>query len=318
MKSLIKYSVIIPTYNRSELLVKCIESWINQSISSADYEIIIVDNNSSDNTFDIVNKYILEYNNIKYVKEQRPGLVYVRHTGAKVALSEYLIYADDDGIYNDTCIEEILKVYKMHPKVVAVGGKIDILWDKKPPAWVIEKENLLGKINLGNDVVIANDIFINGGLFSIKKRVLYELNGFNPDQIGDFLIGDGESGLVIKIHKNKYLIAWTPYAKMQHIQFVDKHATLKDMGRRYYNYGITVSYGILRENDFKFSATVAKYFIKTFLMGIKKLIKYIIVRNTKKYYNSYFALMHKKGELAFFIHLSSKQLRKNCKNDNWF
>lgn len=313
-----KATIIIPTFNRASLLAECLDSWIDQSISESDYEIIIVDNNSKDNTRDVADAYMKNHSNVKYVKEVRSGLVYGRHAGAKVSASECLIYADDDGLYNKTCIEEILNVYETHPEVFAVGGKIEILWDKTPPDWVVEREYLLGKLDYGSELVIANDIYIHGGLFSIKKKTLYELNGFNPDQIGDYLVGDGESGLCIKLHQKNYLIAWTPHAKMLHQQFIDKQGTKKDMGRRYYNYGVCISYRKVRNNNFVFNFNVLKYFIKTSAFLVKDYMEYFIRRSTQKGYKTYFKLMHKKGEFAFFKQMSSKQFVEYCKKDDWF
>jgi glycosyltransferase involved in cell wall biosynthesis len=313
-----KASIIIPTFNRSALLYECIETLLNQSISTSEYEILIVDNNSTDDTFEITKQFVQKYNNIKYVKEVRPGLVYGRHAGAKAASHECLIYADDDGLYNRSCVAEMLKVYADNPKVLAVGGKIEILWDKKPPEWILEREYLLGKLDYGSQVVISNSLYINGGLFSIRKTTLFELNGFNPDQIGDYLVGDGESGLCVKIHKKNYLIGWTPNAIMMHQQFVDKQGTVKDMGRRYYNYGVCISYGKMRISNFKFTPSAIRYFIKTFVLLVKDYLEYFILMFTKKKLIIYFKLMHKKGEFAFFRHLSSKQFKEYCRNDNWF
>ena len=93
-----KVSLIIPTFNRSLLLTKCLDSLVNQTYPITDYEIIVVDNNSIDNTFDIVNEYIKKYSNLRYFKEKKPGLVNARHTGAKNASFDYLIFTDDDGV----------------------------------------------------------------------------------------------------------------------------------------------------------------------------------------------------------------------------
>ena len=313
-----KASVIIPTYNRALLLSECMDSWIKQSIPLSEYEIIVVDNNSKDTTCEVVSRYMKEYANIRYVKELRPGLVYGRHAGAKASKSECLIYADDDGLYNETCIEEIMKVYRQHPEVSAVGGKIHILWDGKPEDWLVEREYLLGRLDYGKDLVIANNIYINGGLFSIKKNILYELNGFNPDQIGDYLVGDGESGLCIKMHKKNHLIAWTPHAIMLHQQFLHKQGTKKDIGRRYYNYGVCISYGKVRNNNFRFDLRMMLYLLRISAFLIKDYLEYAILWPTKKNYATYFKLMHKKGEFVFFKHLTSKQFVAYCKSDNWF
>ncbi len=312
----VKVSVIIPTYNRASLIGITLDSFCKQNYPKELYEVIVVDNNSTDNTFEVVNAYTIKYDNIKYIKESRAGATFARHNGAKNAFSEYLIFADDDGIFNESCIEEILKIYNSNVEVGAVGGKIEILWDNPPPIWVVEHERFLGKLDYGSEILIAKKLYINGGLFSIKKSVLYELKGFNPDLIGEYLVGDGDTGLCNKIHKSKYYIGWTPHAKMQHMQFVNKNATIEDIGRRYYNHGLCLSYAFYKTNNYKLNKSVLKYFMESLYKFSKQLIKHYILNNQNN--NDVFYLMSRKGHLVFFLNCLSKEYRLSCKREDWF
>lgn len=307
-------SVIIPTYNRSELLSNCIDSLLNQNFSG-EYEIIVVDNNSLDDTFNVVSLKSKSDIKLRYYLESRRGLVYTRHKGANHANGEILIFVDDDGEYNKECIQRIVDVYEMNQSVVAVGGKIDIKWDYTPEKWVIEEEGLLGKLDYGNDVVFSNKLFINGGLFSIMKSVLMDVGGFNPDQIGEYLVGDGETGLCLKLHKKKYLIGWTPFAQMKHIQFLSKNGTLKDIGRRYYNNGICTSFSNAKTNDFKFTKSHLKYYLKLLINISKKELYHCYKPKSNKFYlNRYYSI----GQLVFLKYFFDKEYIKTCKNNNWF
>jgi len=310
-----KVSVIIPAFNRYDLLKNCIDSLLNQSINQDEYEVIVVDNNSSDRTRFIVVDFYSNITNIKLVIEKRKGLVYTRHTGVVNASNEILIFADDDAEYNYNCIEEILKVYSINDKAVAVGGKIDIKWDKEPENWIYEYEKQLGKLDYGSEVIFSNKMYINGGLFSIKKSKLIELVGFNPDQIGNYLVGDGETGLCKKIHKKGYIIGWTPFAVMQHIQFVDKNGTKKDIERRFYNNGICQSYGLFRLYDFK----VNKLLIKNFLNILKKTIKLQLKSKIKSNeLDTKFKFSNLNGQLYFYFLFLNKKFRNDIKKENWF
>lgn len=307
-------SVIIPTYNRSELLSNCIDSFLNQNFSGK-YEIIVIDNNSSDDTFNLVNLKTKSDARVKYHLESRKGLVYARHKGATHANGEILIFVDDDGEYNSECIQRIVDVYELNQGVVAVGGKIDIRWDCIPENWVVEEEPVLGKLNYGNEIVFSDKIFINGGLFSIKKSVLIEVGGFNPDQVGEYLVGDGETGLCMKLHEKKYLIGWTPFAQMQHIQFVSKNGTLKDLGRRYYNNGICMSFAKAKKNNFKFTKDLLKYYLKLIGHVTKKELRNFGKPKSKKFYlNRHFII----GQFVFLKFFFDKEYIKTCKNNNWF
>lgn len=289
-------SVIIPTYNRSDVILKSLHTWLNQNYSVNDFEIIVVDNNSSDTTGKLISELLQSHSNLKYEIETKKGSTYARHKGVELAKSEILIFADDDGLYNENCIEEILNVYKLNSEVEAVAGKIDILWDKNPPEWIAPFEFMLGKLNYGNEIIYDKSLFINGGLFSIKKSTFLKLGGFNPDLVGEYLVGDGDTGLVIKLHQNNCLIGWTPFAEMKHMQFVDKQGTVEDMGRRFFNVGISNAFGRFNLNNFKFNFQIIKYIFKTLIFWIKKSIEYKL-KNDRK---TFFSLMQRSGELKFF------------------
>jgi glucosyl-dolichyl phosphate glucuronosyltransferase len=302
-----KASIIIPTYNRSDVIIRSLETWTTQTLCSDDFEVIVVDNNSTDNSATQINDFIKNRSNFQYLKELKPGSTNARHAGAKLAQSELLIFADDDGLFNESCIEEIVNVYQQNIEVVAVAGKIDIAWDKTPPEWIAPYEFMLGKLNYGNEVLVGTDLYLNGGLFSIKKSVFEELGGFNPDLVGDYLVGDGDTGLVIKLQQQKRLIGWTPYATMQHLQFVDRQGTVKDMGRRFYNVGISSSYGLFRNNDFKWDVQTLKYISNSVLHLLKKQLEFLIFAKDKR--KTYFSMMQRKGELAFFWNLRKVEIR---------
>lgn len=299
-------SVVIPTYNRSDVICRSLESWAKQTVLGAEFEVIVVDNNSTDHSSGLIKDFIKDYPNFHYLKEHKAGSTNARHAGTKRSKSEILIFADDDGLFNPDCIEEILKVYQSNPEIDAVAGKIDIAWDKTAPEWIAPYEFMLGKLNYGTEVMVGTDLYLNGGLFSIKRSVFDELGGFNPDLVGDYLVGDGDTGLVIKLHNEKRLIGWTPFAQMQHLQFVDKQGTEQDMGRRFYNVGISNAYGLFRANRFTLNKAVLKFIFKSLILLIKKFAEYRIRKERK----THFSMMKHKGELDFFIHLRKKEIRK--------
>lgn len=299
-------SIIIPTFNRSDVILRSLATWTRQSISSTDFEVIVVDNNSTDNSAELINDFIKPLDNFKYVFESNPGSTNARHTGASVAKGDILIFCDDDGLFNSDCIKAILDVYQMRSDVAAVAGKIDIVWDAEEPKWITPYLFMLGKLDYGNEVCFGYDLYLNGGIFSIRKDVFKELGGFNPDLIGKYLVGDGDTGLVIKLHKANKLIGWTPFSVMQHLQFVKHHGNVADMGRRFYNTGISNAYGFFREQHFKMNLIVFKYMIVNFVFFVKKSLEYLVTNK----YKDYFSVMQRKGSISFFMNLRHKYIRK--------
>jgi glucosyl-dolichyl phosphate glucuronosyltransferase len=303
----VKVSIIIPTYNRSDVILQSLETWVKQSLSNNDFEVIIVDNNSSDNSAELIQNFIQGKPNFRYLLEKKTGSTQARHAGARIAKGDILLFSDDDGLYNENCIQAVLDVYEQNEHVTAVAGKIEIQWDSEEPEWIEPYLFMLGRLNYGDKIRYGKDLYLNGGIFSIRKEVFDELGGFNPDLIGDYLVGDGDTGLVIKLHEAGKLIGWTPFAEMKHLQFVHKQGTVKDMGRRFYNIGISNAYGIFRKNKFRFNSAVLLFILKTVVFLFKKQLE--LLTFTKDQRKVYFSLMNRQGELAFFWNLRMKAIR---------
>ena len=316
-------SVIIPTYNRANILPMCLDSLVEQNYPKGDYEIIVVDNNSTDNTSKVVHSYIRKYRNvsISYILEKRPGLVYARHTGVKNSKFEILSFTDDDGILCKDWLKEISNVFQKNPEAAAVAGKIVIKWDEEPPTWVVHYESLLGKNNYGDEVKFERNIYISGGNYNIKKEIFFKLGGFNPDQIGDWLVGDGETGLNRKLWGGDYLIGWAPKAIMEHYQIVKKNATVKDIKRRYINNGIAVPYRIFVTQK-RGILSLIKNLIKIIKPMIKlqiKIIYFSIKGEKEKKYSIIFQLSYYICQFPYtFKLIFNKKFANYVRKADWF
>lgn len=100
-----KVSIIVPVYNTSKYLDKCLNSLVNQTLS--DIEIIVVNDGSTDNSMDIVNKYKEKYNKIKVIDKKNGGVSTARNAGINVATGKYIGFVDSDD-YVDTSMYEKL------------------------------------------------------------------------------------------------------------------------------------------------------------------------------------------------------------------
>ena len=111
----IRYSVIIPTHNGASSLKVALPSFLKQSLPADSYEVIVVDNASTDNTKDLVAGFAEQYKNLIYVYEESLGLHNARHAGAKVArhtgceqaVGDILCYLDDDSLVSSTWLSGI-------------------------------------------------------------------------------------------------------------------------------------------------------------------------------------------------------------------
>lgn len=245
-QDILKFSVLISTYNRAESIIKCLESLVNQNYPKEDYEVIVLNNNSKDNTETAVEKFIKDHKdtNIRYYFVPRAGQVYARQIGILAAKNEILSFTDDDAILMPDWIKEIANVFNLNKKAVGVAGKIEIKWDETPPDWIRDYETQLGKLNYGDEILYKKGLYMNAGNLSIKKEVLIEVGGFNPEMVGEWLVGDGETGLWLRLKSRGYLIGWAPKALMLHCQIAKKNATIDDIKRRFINNGICKPYNI--------------------------------------------------------------------------
>ena len=106
------FSIIIPTYNRGSFIVKTLDSVFNQSFT--DYEVIVVDNCSTDNTQEILQKYIYD-GSIKYIRhEENLERAVSRNTGLSYASGMYVTFLDSDDLYHPNFLEEAYKFLQAH------------------------------------------------------------------------------------------------------------------------------------------------------------------------------------------------------------
>jgi len=127
-------SVILPTYNRAALLRSAIEALLRQTAPAGAYEIVAVDNNSTDGTADLLAS--LDDARIRAVKEPRQGLSFARNAGLAAARGALIALTDDDVEVAPDWIDSIGSTMAAHPDVDAVGGRILPAWPEDKPAWL--------------------------------------------------------------------------------------------------------------------------------------------------------------------------------------
>jgi glycosyltransferase involved in cell wall biosynthesis len=247
---MIKVSIIIPTRNRASYLKDALVSTLNQSFSEDEYEIIVVDNGSTDDTKQVVEALNQQNDNrIRYFYDAHLGLHVGRHLGAKHARGDILLYADDDILASPDWVKEIHACYS-ETEVGAAGGKIIGKFETKPPEWVNPNTGYLSLLDLGDDYKEINTNEIYGCNLSIRKNILFELGGFHPDAVPQNLIryrGDGESALMFKVVAAGYKTVYNPRAYVYHV-IPSSRLTIDYFKRRAFNQGVSDSFSKIRAN----------------------------------------------------------------------
>ena len=304
-------SVIIPTYNGGELLRKSLLTWSQQTMSDSDFEVIVVDNNSQEDIRSIVNDVCAEVHrttwNVRYIFEPKAGATNARHAGARASKGEILVFADNDGLYGGGNLISIREAFKQMPEVGAVACKIDLSWDTTPPKWIEQYAYMLGQLDYGNEIR-RGKLYFNSGLFAIKRSVFEQVHGFNPDLIGGKMIGDGDTGLVMKLWNAGIPIGWTPFATMQHMQQVAKHGSVDGVALHFYNVGVANSYALFRKNDFFYTKSVRKHRMISWLLSVKYWFLYNILRHRNR--TTYFSMRQHQGERDFYRNLRNPDVRQ--------
>jgi glycosyltransferase involved in cell wall biosynthesis len=221
-------SIIIPTYNRVSSLVKAIKSIYTFNAAIKDkFEVIVVDNGSTDQTAIICAEIKKKVNNFVYIYEPVPGLLSGRHAGANVAKGEILTFVDDDIEITDKWLQSIIEVFE-NQNIHLAGGPTLPIFESEYPDWILyyfEKYDVkigTGYLSLKNreevdEYVVPLEIW--GLNFSIRKQTFLKCGGFHPDNIKkelQYFQGDGETGLTIKLRDLNYLAFYSSNIKVFH------------------------------------------------------------------------------------------------------
>ena len=115
----IKVSIIIPTYNRKDLLLSILHSLTCQTFPFDSYEVVVVDDGSTDDTREIVNEVFPYF--LLYIKQTNQGSASARNTGAKQARGDLLIFLDDDMLVNNRYIEGLAEEHQRYPRIIGMA-----------------------------------------------------------------------------------------------------------------------------------------------------------------------------------------------------
>ncbi len=211
-------SIAVCTYNRSKYLQKCLDSLVRQKdVDSKDYELLIIDNNSTDQTKQITTAYINNFPSIKihYYFEPKIGVSNARNRAIKESRGEYIAYIDDDGIAYPDWIYQIIKFTHRNPYILAFGGRVYRYTEISVPKWAPPE---YGTLDLGE-----KEKEVTGGIFGcnmmFRKSLLEKLRGFNPNlgMVGKTMGYGEEDEIYAKMVKQNLPIIYSPHIKIKHL-----------------------------------------------------------------------------------------------------
>jgi glycosyltransferase involved in cell wall biosynthesis len=180
-----KITVILCTYNRCEALAKALESIAASTLPSAvAWEVLVVDNNSSDRTREVAEKFCRQYPDyFRYVFESQSGKSYALNAGIREARGNVLAFTDDDVVVEPTWLQNLTAPLQ-DKECAGVGGRILPEQTFSPPRWV----PLGDRYALAPLAVFAPDLKAGplheppfGANMAFQKRVFEQYGGFRTD-----------------------------------------------------------------------------------------------------------------------------------------
>lgn len=251
-------SVVIPTRSRADLLAPALESITRQTLPITEFEVLVIDNGSTDATTEIISEYQKKLTNLSSIYAPEPGLHTGRHAGMLASKGEVLIFADDDIEALPTWLETIRAGFK-NSDVAMMGGNnlpmfigdtpgwLDRLWKRKDHAggrslpWLSISDWPEGRYPI-------SPYQIWGCNFAIRKSILLAAGGFHPDGMPEELIrfrGDGETHVSRYVEKNILKCLFDSGASVYH-KVTPARMTFEYFHQRGFNQGVSDSYTQLR------------------------------------------------------------------------
>lgn len=216
-------SIIICCFNSSKVIEKTIRALLLQSLDKRQYEIIVVDNNCTDNTIDIVHGLLKNKGVIyKIIQEPKLGLMYARKAGVRATNNKLILFVDDDNILKSDYLEILVQIYMMKPEVGAVGSNVTPLVAQDTPEWFynVAQVYACGKqADFSSDVTLSRMVLFGAGLSFrseiIKDILLDEHELFLIGRRGTTLLRGDDSELCLRC----VLLGWRLwYDETLHIQ----------------------------------------------------------------------------------------------------
>jgi glycosyltransferase involved in cell wall biosynthesis len=213
-------SIVIGTLNRCELLERSLRSLMAQRCPADRFEILVVDNGSTDGTLDLLEALSREATNLRVVKEPKRGLSNARNRGIAEARADLIGFFDDDAVAEPDWVDVLLRVFETEPEAGAAGGRIFVLWPGPRPDWMpVSIEGYYGRCDYGSErKYLRYPEYPFGSNMVIRRERLLAINGFNTQlgPTGGNLMAGGEQDLFYRLYQTPIRVVYDPAAVVHH------------------------------------------------------------------------------------------------------
>ena len=269
-------SLVVCTHNRADLLPRCLRAAVAQTLPFSDYELLVVDNGSTDNTTHIVERFQNRYrkHHIRYFYHSARGLSEARNRAAAEAKSPILHYIDDDAVPQPDLLERIKGTFDRFPQAAVVGGRIQVTLPECLPDWFSAYfSGYYSQFNLPYaDIVRLSDVaeFPFGANISFRREALAQQGFFRTTlgRMGKDASGGEELDMTYRIHVSGGQVFYNPLALVDHLitpdriewDYIVQSAVAAGRNWAYYNNEILGSGGTIEPDLKHWLATVKQMF----------------------------------------------------------
>lgn len=164
-------SIILPTFNRKNYLERSIKSVLNQTFK--DWELIIIDDGSTDDSFNLINNYLMKHGNIRYLRHANRKTALSTNAGIQASVGEFITFLGSDDEFKPEHLKLRIDYMMKNREVDLIHGGVEIIGSP----YVKDKNDLSRLIHLSECVI--------GGTFFAKRKVFFELDGFRDLKYSD-------------------------------------------------------------------------------------------------------------------------------------
>jgi glycosyltransferase involved in cell wall biosynthesis len=236
-------SVIVCTFNRDRMFEETVRSILECQSDGVDYEVLLLDNNSTDRTREIGVGFAAQYPRIRYINEPVQGHPHTKNRGIRESRGDIIAFVDDDVFFSPGWLKAVASSFERHPEVACIGGKVLPHFESDRPSWL--EDDLLDVYSMALYGEQERELhpppeFPIGCNMAFRRSVFEKLGGF-PTSLGrkpGNLLSNDETHFLLRVVNSGLKLLYAPEAQVFHRISADR-TTQPWLLRRWYWQGIS-------------------------------------------------------------------------------
>lgn len=307
-----RIAVIICTFNRCNYLLGLFESLLKQTLPISEFEVIVVDNNSNDDTKIVTEGFLRKGLRLKYIFEPEQGLSKARNRGLRETAAPIVVYIDDDGIAGPDWLRSIVAGFLIDEEVVCAGGPVFLDWQGERPNWLpTQYDSIYTCLDFGSKQhYLSPNKYLVGANVAFRREWLSGINGFSCElgRKGSCLLSGEEARVYQQVFAAGRAALYVPDAKIFH-RVPPERKKRPWVFRRLFWDGATqpiLDFGVDQKPMIYLRRSC--YDIKRCLFFIRELIAAIFEENRGAINEAFINVVNKLGRVSMQMRLAIRNL----------